>query len=48
MYDVEVSPATLSRVMDEVVPLLRKWRTRSLETVYTFVLMDAIHYKFRE
>jgi len=48
MYDVEVSPATLSRITDKVIPLLEEWRTRPLETVYPFVFMDAIHYKVRE
>ena len=45
MYDVEVSPATISRVTDKVIPLLEEWRTRPLESVYPFVFMDAIHYK---
>ena len=48
MYDVEVSPATISRVTDKVIPLLEEWRTRPLESVYPFVFMDAIHYKVRE
>ena len=48
MYDVEVSPSTISRVTDKVIPLLEEWRTRPLESVYHFVFMDAIHYKVRE
>jgi transposase-like protein len=48
MYDVEVSPATISHVTDKVIPLLEEWRTRPLESVYPFVFMDAIHYKVRE
>ena len=48
MYDVEVSPATISRVTDKVIPVLEEWRTRPLESVYPFVWMDAIHYKVRE
>lgn len=48
MYGVEVSPATLSRVTDKVIPLLEEWRNRPLESVYPFVFMDAIHYKVRE
>lgn len=48
MYDVEVSPATISRVTDKVLPLLEEWRNRPLESVYPFVLLDAIHYKVRE
>jgi transposase-like protein len=48
MYDVEVSPSTISRVTDKVIPLLEEWRNRPLESVYPFVFMDAIHYKVRE
>lgn len=48
MYGVEVSPSTISRVTDKVIPLLEEWRTRPLESVYPFVFMDAIHYKVRE
>ena len=48
MYDVEVSPSTISRITDKVIPLLEKWRNRPLESVYPFVFMDAIHYKVRE
>ena len=48
MYGIEVSPSTISRVTDKVIPLLEEWRTRPLESVYTFVFMDAIHYKVRE
>lgn len=48
MYGVEISPATISRVTDKVLPQLEEWRTRPLESVYPFVFMDAIHYKVRE
>lgn len=48
MYGVEISPATISRVTDKLLPQLEEWRTRPLEAVYPFVFMDAIHYKVRE
>jgi len=48
MYGVEISPATISRVTDKVLPQIEEWRTRPLESVYPFVFMDAIHYKVRE
>jgi transposase-like protein len=48
MYQVEISPATLSRITDKVLPQVEEWRTRPLEVVYPFVFMDAIHYKVRE
>ena len=48
MYGVEISPATLGRITDKVLPQVEEWRTRPLELVYPFVFMDAIHYKVRE
>jgi transposase-like protein len=47
MYDLEVSPATISRVTDKILPLIQEWRSRPLERVYPFVWLDAIHYKVR-
>ena len=48
MYGVEVSPATISRITDKVLPQIEEWRNRPLESVYPFVFLDAIHYKVRE
>lgn len=48
MYGVDVSPATISRVTDKVLPLLQEWRSRPLEAIYPFLWMDAVHYKVRE
>ncbi|MEO0899010.1 MAG: IS256 family transposase [Bacteroidota bacterium] len=48
MYGVSMSPATISRVTDKVLPQIEEWRSRPLESVYPFVFMDAIHYKVRE
>jgi putative transposase len=45
MYGVEISPATLSAVTDNILPVVRD---RPLEEVYPFVWMDAIHYKVRD
>jgi len=47
MYGLEVSPATISRVTDKIMPLITEWRSRPLEPVYPFVWLDAIHYKVR-
>jgi putative transposase len=48
MYGVEISPATLSAVTDNILPAIREWQARPLEEVYPFVWMDAIHYKVRD
>lgn len=47
MYDLDVSPATISRITDKILPLIQEWRNRPLEAVYPFVWLDAIHYKVR-
>ena len=47
MYDLDVSPATISRVTDKILPLIQEWRNKPLEAVYPFVWLDAIHYKVR-
>jgi transposase-like protein len=48
MYDLDISPATLTRVTDQVWGAVQQWQTRPLESVYTFVWMDAIHVKIRQ
>lgn len=47
MYDLDISPATISRVTDKILPLIQEWRSRPLDAVYPFVWLDAIHYKVR-
>jgi transposase-like protein len=48
MYRVELSKATLSAITDKVIPLLKEWQQRPLESTYPFVWLDAIHYKIKE
>lgn len=48
IYNVEVSPDLISRVTDEVVDELRAWQSRSLESVYLVVYLDALVVKIRE
>jgi putative transposase len=45
---MEFSKATISAVTDKVIPLLKEWQQRPLESIYPFVWLDAIHYKIKE
>ncbi|NCO98482.1 hypothetical protein GW864_04960, partial [bacterium] len=36
-------PTTISAITEKIWPLVEAWQTRSLETVYPFVFLDAIH-----
>jgi len=40
-----VSAETISSITDRVLPEIQSWRSRSLDSVYPIVWMDAIHYK---
>ncbi len=48
LYDVEISAETVSNITSRIMPLVLEWQNRPLEKTYSFVFMDAIHYKVRE
>ena len=48
LYGLEFSKATISSITDKVIPLLKEWQQRPLESIYPFVWLDAIHYKLKE
>jgi transposase-like protein len=48
MYGIEVDATRVSKITDKLLPLIREWQNRPLESVYSMVLLDAIHYKVRE
>lgn len=48
LYDVEVSAETVSNITNRILPLVSEWQNRPLEKEYSFIFMDAIHYKVRD
>jgi transposase-like protein len=48
IYGLEISTGALSAVTDKIIPLIKEWQSRPLESIYPFVWMDAIHYKAKE
>ena len=48
MYGIEVDATRVSRITDKILPVIREWQNRPLESVYAMVMLDAIHYKVRE
>lgn len=48
LYDTEISAATLSSITDKVIPLVKQWQNRSLDSLYCMVWLDAMHYKVKE
>ena len=48
LYGIEISAEYVSHITDAVIEQLRLWQSRTLEPVYPFIFMDAIHYKVKE
>jgi transposase-like protein len=48
MYAIEVDATRISKITDKLLPVIREWQNRPLESVYAMVMLDAIHYKVRE
>jgi transposase-like protein len=48
MYDVDISHSTLSEITDRIIPKVKEWQNRPLESVCTIVWLDAIHYKVKD
>lgn len=48
LYDVDISADMVSNITNRIIPIVTEWQSRPLEKAYSFVFMDAIHYKVRE
>ncbi|MFC0216756.1 IS256 family transposase [Paenibacillus chartarius] len=48
LYGVEVSPTMISNVTNKLVPLIKEWQSRPLQSVYAVVFLDAIHFKVKQ
>jgi len=47
MYQVEVSPALISKVTDGIIDELNEWQARPLDSVYPILYIDALVVKVR-
>ena len=48
LYGADISAETVSNITNRILPLVSEWQNRPLEKTYSFIFMDAIHYKVRE
>lgn len=48
LYGLDFSHATISTVTDKLIPELKQWQQRPLDSLYPFVWLDAIHYKVKQ
>jgi transposase-like protein len=48
LYGIDVDDTRVSKITDKILPLIREWQERPLQSVYAMVILDAIHYNVRE
>ena len=48
MYKIELSTGTISNITDKIIDKVKAWQDRPLEPIYTFMWLDAIHYKIKD
>jgi putative transposase len=48
LYGLDISESTMSAITDRIIPEIKAWQTRPLESIYPVVWLDAIHFKVRE
>ena len=47
MYDTDISHTVLSQITDKIIPDVKAWQSRPLESLYCIVWLDAMHYKVK-
>ena len=48
IYGFEISDGTITAITDRIIPAIKEWQNRPLESVYPVMWLDAIHFKVRE
>jgi len=48
IYGISVSPSMVSKVTDKIIPTIYEWHARPLDSVYTILYLDAIHFKVKQ
>ena len=38
----------VSSITDKVIPLVREWQQKPLESFYPIIYLDAVHFKVRD
>lgn len=47
-YDFDISDGTITAITDRIIPAIKEWQNRPLETVYPVIWLDAMHFKVRQ
>ena len=48
LYGIEVSATMVSNITDQILPRIKEWQNRPLNSVYPIVFIDAVHFSVRQ
>lgn len=47
LYGIEVSATMVSNITDQIIPKIKEWQDRPLESIYPICFVDAVHFSVR-
>jgi len=47
MYGIDVSATMISNITDKILPKIRDWQTRTLDSTYPIIFIDAVHFNVK-
>lgn len=48
LYGIEVSSTMVSNITNQILPRIKEWQDRPLESIYPICFIDAVHFSVRE
>jgi len=48
MYGIDVDDSRVSKITDKILPVIKEWQERPLQSVYAMMILDAVHYNVRD
>jgi len=48
LYGTKISKGKLTEITDRILPEIEQWKNRQLESIYSMIWLDALHFSVRE
>lgn len=48
LYGIEILPSSILNIIDKIMDEVKEWYSRTLDSLYLVVFLDAVHFKVRE
>jgi len=48
LYGIEISATMVSNITDQILPKIKEWQERPLDSVYPIMFIDAVHFSVRQ